>query len=72
MSMAALLEEETIPYPRLRRGEIIEGVLVGTNRDGILVDIGAKSEGGIKILSHRSDMPDRFILRLVIPRRDRH
>jgi small subunit ribosomal protein S1 len=45
MSMAALLEEETIPYPRLRRGEIIEGVLVGTNRDGILVDIGAKSEG---------------------------
>ena len=45
MSMAALLEEESIPYPRLRRGEIIEGVLVGTNRDGILVDIGAKSEG---------------------------
>ena len=44
-SMAALLEEETAAYPELRRGEIIEGVVVGTDRDGILVDIGAKSEG---------------------------
>ena len=46
-SMATLLETETIPYPHLRRGEIIEGVVVGTDRDGILVDIGAKSEGVI-------------------------
>lgn len=44
-SMAALLEEETAAYPELRRGEIIEGVVVGTDRDGILVDVGAKSEG---------------------------
>lgn len=44
-SMAALLEEETVAYPELRRGEIIEGVVVGTDRDGILVDVGAKSEG---------------------------
>lgn len=43
--MAALLEEETASYPELRRGEIIEGTVVGTDRDGILVDIGAKSEG---------------------------
>src|SRR3990167_6779936 len=43
--MATLLEAETIPYPHLRRGEIIEGTVVGTDRDGILVDIGAKSEG---------------------------
>ena len=42
--MAALLEAETA-YPELRRGEIIEGVVVGTDRDAILVDIGAKSEG---------------------------
>ena len=33
------------PIPELRRGEIIEGTVVGTDRDGILVDIGAKSEG---------------------------
>ena len=43
--MAALLEQEATAYPELRRGEIIEGVVVGTDRDGILVDIGAKSEG---------------------------
>jgi small subunit ribosomal protein S1 len=43
--MAALLEAETAAYPELRRGEIIEGVVVGSDRDGILVDIGAKSEG---------------------------
>jgi len=43
--MAALLEAETTAYPELRRGEIIEGSVVGTDRDGILVDIGAKSEG---------------------------
>ena len=44
-SMAALLEEESAAYPELRRGEIVEGVVVGTDRDGIIVDIGAKSEG---------------------------
>lgn len=44
-AMAALLEEESVAYPELRRGEIVEGVVVGTDRDGILVDIGAKSEG---------------------------
>ena len=47
LTMAALLEEETTPYTELRRGDIIEGVVVGTDRDGILVDIGAKSEGVI-------------------------
>src|SRR3989304_1190427 len=46
-TMAALLDEETAPYTELRRGDIIEGVVVGTDRDGILVDIGAKSEGVI-------------------------
>ncbi|MCH7616951.1 MAG: S1 RNA-binding domain-containing protein [Chloroflexi bacterium] len=44
-SMAALLEAETTAYPELRRGEIIEGTVVGTDRDGVLIDIGAKSEG---------------------------
>ena len=46
-AMAALLDEETAAYPEIRRGEIIEGTVVGTDRDGILVDIGAKSEGVI-------------------------
>ena len=43
--MEALLEEESLGYPSLRRGEIIEGVVVGKDREGLLVDIGAKSEG---------------------------
>jgi len=45
--MADLLEQETAAYPEMRRGEIIEGIVVGSERDGILVDIGAKSEGVI-------------------------
>jgi small subunit ribosomal protein S1 len=46
-SMEDLLEAEALGRPQLRRGDIIEGVVVGTDRDGILVDIGAKSEGVI-------------------------
>jgi small subunit ribosomal protein S1 len=45
--MAALLDQESVAYRDLRRGEIIEGTVVGTDRDGILVDVGAKSEGVI-------------------------
>ena len=46
-NMEDLLGAEALGHPQLRRGEIIEGVVVGTDRDGILVDIGAKSEGVI-------------------------
>ncbi len=45
--MAALLDQETVALRELRRGEIVEGTVVGTDRDGILVDVGAKSEGVI-------------------------
>jgi len=46
-NMEDLLEAEALGHPHLRRGEIIEGVVGGNDRDGILVDIGAKSEGVI-------------------------
>ncbi len=46
-NMEDLLAAEALGHAQLRRGEIIEGVVVGTDRDGILVDIGAKSEGVI-------------------------
>ena len=46
-NMEDLLGAEALGHPQLRRGDIIEGVVVGTDRDGILVDIGAKSEGVI-------------------------
>ncbi|MFQ5879424.1 MAG: 30S ribosomal protein S1 [Dehalococcoidia bacterium] len=43
--MGALLAEESMDYPLLRRGDIVEGLVVGRSRTGIIVDIGAKSEG---------------------------
>jgi small subunit ribosomal protein S1 len=43
-TMAALLEADT-SYPNLHRGGIIEGVVVGHDRGGVIVDVGAKSEG---------------------------
>jgi len=56
--MEALLEEESLAYPSLRRGEIIEGVVVGKDREGLLVDIGAKSEGIIPPHEMQSLRPD--------------
>ena len=58
MSMSALLDQDSTPYAQLRRGDIIEGVVVGTHRDGILVDIGAKSEGVIPENEMRCLQPD--------------
>ena len=43
--MAALLEAESKEYKSLRRGDILEGVIVGSDRDGMVVDVGTKSEG---------------------------
>ena len=57
-NMEALLEEESLGYPSLRRGEIIEGVVVGKDREGLLVDIGAKSEGIIPPNEMQSLRPD--------------
>jgi len=53
VDMAALLDSGGAPEPRsLRRGEVVEGVVMGTERDGVLVDlvdIGSKSEGIIPL-----------------------
>lgn len=43
--MDALLAEELLAYPLVRRGDIVEGEVVGWSRNGIIVDIGGKSEG---------------------------
>ncbi|MYH41783.1 MAG: S1 RNA-binding domain-containing protein, partial [Chloroflexi bacterium] len=44
--MAALLESTSVGQPRqLRRGDVLEGVVMSVERDGLLVDIGFKSEG---------------------------
>jgi len=50
MDMAALLaQEETSQYHSIRRGEVVEGTIISINRDGVVVDINAKSEGLIPV-----------------------
>ncbi len=47
MDMAALLETEAAQPSSLRRGEIIEGVVMGASPDGVIVDVGTKTEAVI-------------------------
>ncbi|HWO73693.1 MAG TPA: S1 RNA-binding domain-containing protein [Dehalococcoidia bacterium] len=50
MDMAALLaQEEANQYQSLRRGDVVEGTIIAITRDGVIVDIGAKSEGMIPV-----------------------
>ena len=44
--MGTLLDSVEQPKP-LRRGEVIEGVVLRADSDGILVDVGAKAEGTV-------------------------
>jgi len=56
--MGALLEGEGLEYKDLRRGEVIEGLVMGADRDGILVNVGSKSEGVIPPHEMRSLGPE--------------
>src|SRR3990172_3860094 len=58
MDMGALLSNEGLEYRTLRRGEVIEGMVMGTDRDGVLVDVGSKSEGVIPLHEMHSLGPD--------------
>lgn len=48
-SMADLLEEESRSFRDLRRGDVVEGTVISMGRDGVLVDVGSKSEGIIPL-----------------------
>ena len=52
--MARLLEEEISKMPSLRRGEALEGKVILINEEGVLVNIGAKSEGVVPMREIRS------------------
>ncbi|MFN8532652.1 MAG: S1 RNA-binding domain-containing protein [Dehalococcoidia bacterium] len=39
--------EDSIAYTALRRGDVVEGTIVSVDRDGLLVDVGGKSEGHV-------------------------
>ena len=47
MDMAALLETEAAQPGSLRRGEIITGAVMGASPDGVIVDVGTKTEAVI-------------------------
>lgn len=47
--MEALLDEESLEFRSLRRGDVLEGIVMETGREGVLVDIGSKSEGIIPL-----------------------
>jgi small subunit ribosomal protein S1 len=46
--MEALLDED-MEFRSLRRGDVLEGIVMETSREGVLVDIGSKSEGIIPL-----------------------
>jgi len=48
-SMGQLMADAEAAYRTLRRGDMLEGTVVSIDRDGILVDIGTKSEGVIPL-----------------------
>lgn len=45
--MAELLRIDSLEFKMFRRGDVVDGTVVRVDRDGILVDIGTKSEGMI-------------------------
>ncbi|MGI8925625.1 MAG: 30S ribosomal protein S1 [Tepidiformaceae bacterium] len=47
MDMGALLESEAAQPGHLRRGEIVEGMVMGASADGLIVDVGTKTEAVI-------------------------
>jgi small subunit ribosomal protein S1 len=44
MDMGALLDSEAAQPGNLRRGEIVEGMVMGASADGLIVDVGTKTE----------------------------
>lgn len=52
------LLEEAPGYKSVRRGDIVQGVVMGIDRDGILVSIGLKSEGMAPLREMRSLSPE--------------
>ena len=47
MDMGALLDSEAAQPSHLRRGEIVEGMVMGSSPDGLIVDVGTKTEAVI-------------------------
>ena len=64
LDMGQLLDSAEIPEPRtLRRGEVVDGSVMNVDPEGVLVDIGSKSEGIVptnEMHSLGSDPPSKI------------
>lgn len=58
--MAQLLDEAESNYQTLHRGEVVDGVIMKVDRDGLLVNVGQKTEGVVPSREMRS-MPSEDI-----------
>ena len=56
--MAQLLGEEESQYHSLHRGEVVDGVIMKVDRDGLLVNVGQKTEGVLPSREMRSLEPE--------------
>ncbi len=45
LSMEELLAASTAEYKTLKRNEVLDGIIMALDRDGLIVDVGSKSEG---------------------------
>ncbi len=59
VSMQQLMNEVE-DYKMLRRGDVVSGVVVRKDRDGVLVDVGAKTEGVIPSREMRTVTPEEL------------
>ena len=59
MTMAELLEMEEVAPEQLRRGDVVEGDIVGWSGDVLIVDVGAKAEGIVPSSEMRSLTTDQ-------------
>ncbi len=70
MSMEALMEKHPEAYEdsfkQLRRGEFLKGVVIQINDDGVMVDVGYKTEGVIPLnqLTHQRDVNPHDIVKV--------
>jgi len=58
LDMAQLLGEEESHYHTLHRGEVVDGVIMKMDKDGLLVNVGQKTEGVVPSREMRSVEPD--------------
>ena len=57
-AMADMLDDNASGMKTLRGGTMVEGVIMRVDKDGVLMDVGAKSEGFIPLAEMRTLPPD--------------